>query len=284
MLGPGAGPRPCARKGHMASPPQAVVAALSATPVKSLHLERLPAAEIDADGIRGDRRLFLLDAHGRMVNAKRHGRLQQVRAELDGGEPLTLTLHVPGAGAVSGPVQAGELLESRFYSLRRPAREVVGPFSAVLSEHAGEQLRLVVPADGPSAVDRGREGAVTLVSRASVRALAELAGQDLDPRRFRMSIEVEGVEPFAEDGWVGREVRVGQALLRVVGNVGRCIITSRDPDSGVVDVPTLDLLRELRGPDAGTTEPLALGVHACVLAGGWVRVGDPVVPASERSS
>lgn len=255
----------------MPAPDRPIVTALSATAVKGLRIERLAAAVLDEDGIRGDRRLFLVDGHGQMVNGKRQGALQQVRGELDGRR--TLTLRFPDGRVVRGPVEPGEQLECRFYSLRRPVRAVEGPFSAALSEQAGEPLRLVMPADGPSAVDRGRDGAATLVSLASVRALSRLAGEDLDPRRFRMSIEIDGVEPFAEDRWVGRELRVGGARLRVEGHVGRCMITSRDPDSGVVDVPTLDLLRELRG-EAATTEPLALGVHAAVLQGGEVRVGD----------
>jgi len=46
---------------------------------------------------------------------------------------------------------------------------------------------------------------------------------------------VDGVEAHAEDRWVGREARVGEALLRFNGHVGRCLITSRDPDTGKVD-------------------------------------------------
>jgi hypothetical protein len=74
---------------------------------------------------------------------------------------------------------------------------------------------------------------------------------------------------------VGRVVQVGEAVVRFGGHVGRCLITSRDPDSGVVDLPTLDLLRAYRG-DADTTAPLPFGIYGEVLEGGPVRVGDPV--------
>ena len=94
-----------------------------------------------------------------------------------------------------------------------------------------------------------------------------------------MLIEVDGVPAHAEDEWVGNEVRAGEALIRFEGHVGRCLITSRDPDSGEIDLPTLDLLRGYRG-DADTTEPLSFGIHGRVLEPGAVRVGDPVAVAA----
>ncbi len=101
--------------------------------------------------------------------------------------------------------------------------------------------------EGAPAVDRGRQGGASLVSEASLARLAEIAGEDaLDPRRFRMLIEVDGLAPHEEDGWVGRTFRIGDAAVRFRGHVGRCLITSRDPDTGVVDLPTLDLLGEYR--------------------------------------
>lgn len=249
------------------------VAALAMTPVKSLRIARPPSLWLERDGARGDRRFFLVDEAGRMVNAKRHGALQQVRAELC--EDGALLLRLPG-GEVRGEVRLGAKLRTSFYSQERAARAVDGPFSAALSEHVGAPLRLVTDAGGSPAVDRGAQGAVTIVSAASVAALARAAGaRPLDARRFRMTIELAGTEAFAEDAWIGRELRVGGARIRPEGHVGRCLVTSRDPDSGEIDVPTLELLRELRS-DAQTSEPLALGVHAAVLAAGEVRVGDAV--------
>ena len=144
---------------------------------------------------------------------------------------------------------------------------MLGPWSAALSELVGEDLRLV-EAGGRSGIDRGRAGAVSLISRASLARLAAVAGSDrIDARRFRMTVEIDGVDAHGEDGWIGERVRIGGALVRFGGNVGRCLITSRDPDTGVVDLPTLDLLRSYRG-GLDTTEPLAFGVYGEVLEGG----------------
>jgi uncharacterized protein YcbX len=88
-----------------------------------------------------------------------------------------------------------------------------------------------------------------------------------------MLIEIDGVEAHAEDAWVGRSAKVGEAVVRWRGHVGRCLITSRDPESGVIDLPTLDVLGEYRR-DLETTEPLPFGIYGSVQESGRVRVGD----------
>jgi uncharacterized protein len=250
------------------------VAACSIAPVKGLRLERVPRVLLERDGVRGDRLAYVIDARGRMVNGKNHGALQQVRAGLD-ESGSQLTLDFPGGTSVSGPLRTEERVETMFFSLRRDAVVVAGPFAQALSRHFGEPVRLVLPADARCAIDRGPRGAVTLISTASLAALAELAGGELDPRRFRMSLEVSGTAPFEEDSWLGRELGVGEAVLRPEGHVGRCLVTSRDPDSGEIDVPTLELLRRLRA-GAEATEPLPFGVHCAVVRPGAVNVGDAV--------
>jgi uncharacterized protein YcbX len=91
-----------------------------------------------------------------------------------------------------------------------------------------------------------------------------------------MTIGVDGVAPWTEDGWLGRSVRVGGAVVRPVGNVGRCAVTTHDPDTGRPDMDTLRLLHERRG-ELPTTEPLPMGIWGTVVQPGDVRLGDPVV-------
>jgi uncharacterized protein YcbX len=173
-------------------------------------------------------------------------------------------------------VRDGEVVQARFYSAERSDHVVSGPFAAALSEHLGRPVRLMRAVAESGAVDRGPRGTVSLISRGSLEKLAgEAEVESVDPRRFRMLIEIDGVPAHAEDGWVGRSVRVGGAQLRFHGHVGRCLITSRNPESGVVDLPTLDVLREYRG-EIASTEPLPFGVWGEVLEPGTVVLGDPV--------
>jgi uncharacterized protein YcbX len=255
------------------------VTALSTTPVKGLRIAAHEQLELDRAGARGDRAFYLIDARGRMINGKHSGALNGIVAQLDANGQLTLTL--PDGQVVSGTPETGEEVQTSFHSRPRAARLVDGPFSQAISRHAGEALRLVRAADEAPAIDRGARGAVTLISRGSLERLAEAAGEpSVDARRFRMTVELDGVAPFGEDAWIGRDVRIGDAVVRPRGHVGRCIVTSRHPVSGVVDLPTLDLLRSFRS-GAQTTEPLAFGVYAEVLRPGTVKLGDEVVVADE---
>jgi uncharacterized protein YcbX len=82
------------------------------------------------------------------------------------------------------------------------------------------------------------------------------------------------VEPHEEDDWIGRRVAIGGAVVAPVGDVGRCAVTTKNPDTGEVDLDTLGTLAAYRRE--GRTEPLPFGVHAAVVQPGRVRVGDPV--------
>jgi uncharacterized protein YcbX len=262
----------------MASVP-ASVSWISFTPVKGLRMRELDEAELTVDGIPGDRAFFLVDERGAMANAKRLGELVSVLADHDAARGR-LSLRFPDGREVAGAVELGEPEDVRFFGLTLRARPLVGPFSAALSEHAGAPLRLVAAPPERAGVDRGRDGAVTLLSRASLERLRAQSGErePIDPRRFRMTLGIDGVEAHEEDRWLGRTLRIGHALVHVAGNVGRCVVTTRHAETGVVDLPTLHHLQAYRG-NVATTEPLPFGVHARVLEPGRVRVGDPITLA-----
>jgi uncharacterized protein YcbX len=253
-------------------PAQATVTALSVSAIKGLRVRTVERITLQRDGAQDDRRFFLVDEHGRMLNGKMIGALQEIVSTFD-PQSGRLTLDLPGDIRVSRTVALGAEVTTRFFSSERTARLVDGPWSQAISAHVERPLRLVM---AESAVDRGLGGAVSLVSSASLRHLAEVAETDaVDARRFRMLIEIDGVEPHAEDRWVGRRLRVGDAVLRFAGHVGRCLVTSRDPESGTIDLPTLDLLRTYR-TDVVSTEPLPFGVYGAVEQPGAIRLHDPV--------
>jgi len=256
----------------MAAP---TVSAIQMTPIKGLRVVAHEHVELTRDGAVQDRRFYLVDPRGRMVNGKQLGTLNEIVAVYDHAA-RTLELHFPDGASVCGAVQFGEPIGTRFYSRPAQARELLGAFSEALSEHVERPLRIVEGVDR-GGVDRGRGGAVSLVSQESLQALARVAGAGaIDERRFRMLVVVDGLgEAHEEDTWVGGKVRVGEALVRVRGHVGRCNITHRHPETGDADLQTLDLLRSYRAA-LDTTEPLAFGVYGEVLEPGRIALGDPV--------
>lgn len=256
----------------------AVVTALATTPVKGLRVVAHEALTLTEAGVPDNRRFFLVDERGRLVNGKHVGELPSVVASYD-HDRRALTLTFPDGAVVTGTVAHGEPFEARFLSRPLCARPVLGPWTEALSAWFGRTLRVVEGLDR-SGVDRGRGGAVSVISRASVAGLARFAGRaEIDARRFRMLVEIDGVAAHEEDAWVGADVRIGDALVRVRAHVGRCSIATRAPESGVVDLPTLDLLRDYRRGHE-TTEPLAFGVCGAVLVGGRVALGDAVALAT----
>lgn len=181
---------------------------------------------------------------------------------------------------VDGRVGLGAALEADFWGRPVSGRVVEGPWADALSAFVGRPVRLV-RADEPGAgVDRGTaRGPVTLVSEASLAELGRQsgAGRPVDGRRFRMLVGVDGCGPHEEDSWLGLPVRLGEATVRVTGTVGRCVVTTKNPDSGKRDFDTLAAIKAYRGQNPLTGE-LDLGVYGIVVEPGRVRVGDPVEP------
>ena len=250
------------------------VAWISVSPVKGLALRQLDECELTEAGVAGDRAFFLVDEDDRLVNSKGLGALQQIVPRYDEAAGL-LTLAFPDGTTVAEEIHLDGDVIARFYGLTVAARRVEGPWSEAISGFAGRNLRLV-QTPGP-ATDRMRSGAATLLGTGSLRALERLLDAPVDGRRFRMNFGVDGVDEHEEDDWLGRRVRLGEALVVPQGNVGRCAVTTQNPDTGAPDLDTLKALAAYR-QDLESTEPLPFGVYAAVAAPGRVRVGDPVEP------
>lgn len=253
------------------------VAWLHVAPIKSLQIQSRERVTLGARGVEDDRRFCVVDEAGRMLNAKRVASFISVRPEFD-GEMRTLTLHMPGGDRVTGPVALGDAVTVSIYRRAVPARLVTGPFTDALSSLDGRVARLVRFDEPGEGVDRaGSRGMASLLSVAALDALAEASTADapVDPRRFRMLVGVAGVPAHAEDGWLGRRVRVGEAVVVPIGNVGRCAVTSLDPERGVSDLDTLGALARYRA-STPTTEALPFGVYARVERAGAIAVGDAI--------
>ena len=163
-----------------------------------------------------------------------------------------------------------------------PCRAVplVATSSAAFSAYVDAPVRLFRTerdGDGPD------EMPLTVVSSASVEELARRGNHDgpLDPLRFRINLELDGLEPFEEDTWDGGPVRIGGAVVRVAGQIPRCAVTAQDPTTGLHDWNTLKQIAAFRPLTAEREVPF--GVYATVEDPGPVAVGDPVTPLGPKS-
>ena len=248
------------------------VAWLTVAPEKGLAHVHRDEVLLEREGVRENRRFHIVDETGRRFGLLRHGPLALVQADWDELD-RRLALTFPDGTRAEGTVELGDAVTTDFYGRPAAGHEVVGPWNEALSAYAGRPVRLIEADDPAAGVDRGKGGAISVISQASLDALARRAGEDaVDARRFRMLIGVDGCAAHEEDEWIGRDLRAGEATLRVSFPVERCAATKRNPDSGEIDLDTLNALRDTRGS-------LDLGVAAAVVERGVVRVGDSVEPA-----
>lgn len=248
------------------------VARISVSPVKGFRLRHPDQVHLDTDGVPGNRRFFLVDADGQRLRGSQTPWFSLLAADYD-VEAEQLTIRFPDGSVASGGAEGtGERVNSTAGTLQLEGTVVEGPWEGLLSEIAGEPVRLV-------RADRLDDVAVapaTLVSDGSLARLADVAGvESLDARRFRMLFELAGCRAHEEDEWEGALLSVGDAVVRVGTGVDRCAVTTRDPETAERDLDTLRLLADYRGRRE-RDGAVIFGVYATVERPGRVRIGDAV--------
>jgi uncharacterized protein YcbX len=241
------------------------VATLRRYPVKSLQGFEVASLEVGEHAIAGDRRRALVDGEtGRLMSAKRFSRLLEASADDDGislPDGRRVLFADPDADAQLGswlgrPVQLQE---------------------ASSATHVSYQMTFDPPDDGAEYFDiPSPDGtfldlaAVHLVSSGTLAGChAEHPELDWDVRRFRPNVVVEGpTEAFAEDGWCGQRVRIGDVVLAARQPTVRCAMPLR-AQPGLDRQPTL-----YRALDA--LHANHLGIYLDVVVSGTIRSGDEV--------
>jgi uncharacterized protein len=240
-------------------------------PVKSLALASVERALLDKPGIAGDRAFFIIDADGRVVTQREQPDMVQLSAAYDVASDA-LTIAFPDGHEVCAVPEPQDAVSAQFYGNEMAGAVVRGPWAEALSEFASAPRRLVrgVPGHSFDAFP------ISICSTGSLAALASAASvASVDPRRFRQNIYITSDTPHAEDEWLGGEVRVGQAVVRVRMRDPRCVMTTYDPDTGATDMDTLKLIANYR-----TDQPKEanFGVYCTVVQPGEAAVGDAVAP------
>ena len=251
------------------------VARLSIAPVRSLGLEHPTEIDVTERGVVEDRRFYLTDDTNRLVDRIVVGRLVQVASHTN-PEATTLRLTFPDGTVVEDEIKLGEAVETPIHGRTGVGHVVIGPWGEALAPIAGRPIT-VVRCDRPGGTRAGNP--TSIISDGSLRELAANAGVDeVDARRFRMLIDLEGARAHEEDTWIGGTIGIGDAVLRVTKPDARCAITTQDPDTGERDLDTLRMIISYRGLREG--KHADFGVLADVERPGRIRVGDAVTVLS----
>jgi len=212
-------------------------------PVKSFAGEPVDAVAVDPSGVAGDRAHALTDTFRdapRTLTVRQVPRMLAWRAAYPDGPARPPLVTAP---------------DGRRFGWEDPA------LPAALSEDLGRAVALAPGTpDLPDSV---------LVTFEATRRAVERELGPLDLRRFRTNVHVEAdAAAYAEEGWEGRELRVGTARLALLHPCERCVIPTRHPDT---HEKWPELLRWLSRERSGR-----FGINARPLAPATISVGDPV--------
>jgi uncharacterized protein YcbX len=129
-------------------------------------------------------------------------------------------------------------------------------------------VRLIGTGGGQTRYQDRHQGQLSIVSQGTLDDMAAKVGEArIDVRRFRPNVVVDGIPPWGEFAWVGRQGRLGTATIEVTARIGRCLNIDVNPDTGDRDLSLLAQLPRL-------FQHCQVGVIATVIDGGTVGVGD----------
>lgn len=243
------------------------VSELLRVPVKSMQGERVDTLAVGPGGVAGDRRWAVVHGH-RALSAKVEPRLLAASARLD-GDDVVVTLPT-GEELVAGDPAADAAIASW---LGRPVRlERASPGMQRTFRMPDDPLdpRSPVseyPCPPGTFLDVAHVHLLTTASLAAAAALDPRASWD--KRRFRPTVLVEDAgEGWVEDGWTGRAVRLGTAVVGVFMPTGRCAMVAKGQPGLAADPRPVRALARHHG--------FTIGVYADVVTPGVVAVGDDV--------
>lgn len=110
---------------------------------------------------------------------------------------------------------------------------------------------------------------VSLINLASIAALEAAIGAPVDPLRFRANLYFEGAPAWSELDWIGSEIAIGAARLRVIAPITRCAATQVNLETAERDLDIVGALQRHFGHNL-------MGIYAEVAEGGEIAVGDPI--------
>lgn len=216
-------------------------------PVKSMLGRPVEAAELDAQGVLGDRRYAVRDADGKIGSGKNSRRFRRMDGLLD-------------IAAAYGPDGVPVLTLPGGVPVRADDPRV----DAELRDYLGLAVITLVRTEAEPFVDASP---LHLVSRQSIAWLAGQVSVTVDARRFRPNLVIDAPgAPFAEDAWIGRVVRVGpEVRIRITEATLRCVMTNACQPGLEHSGTVLKTIAD--------HHDLTLGVQAEVISGGTLVPG-----------
>lgn len=274
------------------------VARIRRYPVKSMLGEDLASGEFGEKGLAGDRVFAVLDGSGAVGSAKhprKWGPLLGCRSTLAADGTVRVRVDpADGAEYIAGSDALGDRLSRilgrpvvvsdkppRHGLLERAVPEYEGGVSEAARSAAVTDATGISITSGQVAAGTFFDfGPVHVVTTATLETLRRRhPGHDFDPRRFRPNLVVDSgsADGFPEDGWEGRRIRIGGAVLRAMVPTPRCVIPTLAHDELPADPGLMRAVaREHRVPVFTLGALTCVGAYLTIVEPGVVRLGDAV--------
>jgi len=248
-------------------------------PVKSFTPERLDELHVENGKIKGDRVLgFRFADQGAADDWSWRRKINFVALSNSPGiallelsfndESRILSLNYAGESFAEGSIDSEE---DRF-DLSEALREYVSSLDENPLVGHPERVPLNLIGDGRQGLFHDFvNGGVTLYSRASLEALESHMVTEIDGRRFRTNVIIDGVEAWEELSWSGK-ISIGGKAYKVDQTVPRCLATHANPVNGERDHEIMKSLISANGYETPTFAILLSPVEREA----FIRVGDSV--------
>ena len=234
----------------------------------------------DAEGMLNDRRLMAVDEKGVFMTGRRHPELLHISCNSAGNN---WELSHPSQTEICKVSTSKDSLQGKIWRDTFDAIDGGDETANWISQILGIHCRVVLWR--PSARHSGKYNLDTsfadaapllIASEASMRKGCDWADLPYDIRRFRPNIVINGVEAFEEEKW--QSLRIGKTRFEMLDQCSRCILTTRDPDTGEAhpDKQPMKVLMEKHTDDAG--QPI-MGMNAKLISNfdiASITVGDTI--------
>lgn len=215
------------------------------------------AAFVDLGGLQDDRELLLYTTNEDGVNIrfsqKQSSKLATVKTAFGGYDDKFWHMIMPfedGVKNIDVSVDdAGEEVMVDEFGDATECFDMGDEHSNAFSEFLGKSVRLAQKSFrwqngdiGPEFSER-KNAPLHLVSLATVREIQSLTPDTnmvAEQLRYSILLESDG-EPYEEMGWIGKDLMLGSAQIRVHRGTGRCKVTGHNQETGVnkKDVPKI---------------------------------------------
>ncbi len=245
-------------------------------PIKSLDPVEVTQAQVGLRSLLHDREFAMLTLDGHFMNGKRTGRVNELKAEYDlQNQTVKLSLRAGGVASV--------------FHLHHDQKKL----EAFFTDFFGEPISMVYNLEG-QLMDIPDASSVTVVSEASLLSLHhDFSDRSLEDLRlrFRVNLEISGVEPYWEerlfgDPSTGIKFTLGEVEMIGISPRARCNVPPRDPLMGISDKSFVK--RMMKSRETSLPAGSVLRKHGSLYQltvntflpdtqeGKWLRVGDPV--------